>query len=357
MYFLNVVLNRIGFFKKVITTRLSGEICPLLVTFSLNAKCNFRCKYCYGDYENRRYKEITTEEVLNLINELANMGTRFLQLSGGEPLMFPGIEKVVDLANKRGICLGMSTNGSLIPHKLDVVKKIQTIAVSLDGDENTNDANRGIGTYKKAIEGIETAMSLGVRVHTYTTVTRYNANSLDWLMEFCKRKGIYAEFGFLVNRTLKNDIEYKGIDLDIETFKKVQTRLIYYKQKGYPILFSKQILERVHKWPNYSKKRWLDEYPPFPYIPCHQGRLMIFIDCDGKVYPCIQLIGEFSALDFREVGFKKAYKHCATTNRCKACYLMCVNDFNLLFELNPGVIWNNSIITLKELLYYKNNRK
>jgi hypothetical protein len=63
------------------------------------------------------------------------------------------------------------------------------------------------------------------------------------------------------------------------------------------------------------------------------------------------MIGEFDALDFREVGFKKAYAHCAT-HTCKACYLMCVNDFNLLFALNPGVIWNNFTITMREIFCY-----
>jgi len=255
------------------------------------------------------------------------------------------------LANERRICLGISTNGSLITRKLDVVKKIQTIAVSLDGNEETNDANRGGGTFKLAMEGIEAALSTGIRVHTYTTITRNNVNSLDWMLELCKKKGIYAEFGFLVNRSLKNDESYKGIDLDIETFRTAQAKLVEYKEKGYPILFSKQILRRIQEWPDFSQKRWLNKYPPFPYIPCYQGRLMIFIDCDGKVYPCIQMIGEFEALDFREGGFKKAYAHCGTHN-CKACYLMCVNDFNLLFTFNPGVIWNNFMITIQELLYY-----
>ena len=351
--FLNVVINRAGFFKEVIRARITGKARPLVVTFSMTPRCNFRCQYCYGDYENRRHNEITVDQVLNLVQELADQGTRFLQLSGGEPLMFPGIEKVVDLANSRGICLGMSTNGSMIKQRLDIVKKIQTIAVSFDGDEASNDANRGPGTYRMIMEGIDAALAAGVRVHTYTTVTKNNVDSLDWLLEFCRKRGIYTEFGFLVNRSLKNDTSYQGIDLDIETFKKAQNKLVAYKERGYPILFSKQILQRVRQWPDFSLKRWKGTPPPFPHVPCHQGRSMIFIDCDGKVYPCIQLIGEFEALDFRQVGFAKAYAHCGTHD-CKACYLMCVNDFNLLFALNPGVIWNNFMITLREGFFRSN---
>ncbi|MDD2710362.1 MAG: radical SAM protein [Verrucomicrobiae bacterium] len=138
------------------------------------ARCNFRCKYCYGDYANRRQELIATEEALKLLDELADWGMQYLQLSGGEPLMFPGVEQLVDRACARGICLGISTNGSLIPAKINVVKKLQTVCISLDGDEATHDANRGKGTYRQAMTGLEAARQAGVRVHIYCTVTRHN---------------------------------------------------------------------------------------------------------------------------------------------------------------------------------------
>jgi len=350
MGFVNVAYRRAKFFGKVLEARATGRVSPLLVTWALGARCNFRCKYCYGDYENRDQEILSTDEALSLLDELAGMGTQFIQLSGGEPLMFPGIEDVVDRANTHGICLGMSTNGSLIPRKLDVVKKIQTVCVSLDGEAATHDANRGPGTHQRAMEGLQAARAAGVRVHIYCTVTRYNVNSLDRLMEFCRTNRIYAEFGFLVNRAMRNDADYQGIDLDIETFRAAQGKLVEYKEKGYPILFSRQILRRVRDWPDFSVKKWMNTRPPFDHVPCEQGRLMIFIDCDGKVYPCIQMIGEFNALSFKDVGFRAAYARCQE-HTCKACYLMCVNDFNLLFHLNPGVIWNNVAITLQETFH------
>jgi MoaA/NifB/PqqE/SkfB family radical SAM enzyme len=352
MSFLNIVYNRANFFRKTVHAHLTGKTCPLVVTFSMTPRCNFTCKYCYGDYKSRPHKQITTDEALNLVEEMANMGTQYLQLSGGEPLLFPGIEKVISFANKRRICLGINTNGSLIKQNIALVKQIKTICVSLDGNEQANDANRGVGTYKKAMEGIEAAQSAGVRVHIYVTLTRNNVNCLDWLMEFCRRKRIYAEFGFLVSRSLKSDQNYKQIDLDTKTFRRIQARLVDYKKRGYPILFSKKILQHIQSWPDFSRKMWFNEPPRFPYIPCYQGNLMIFVDCDGKVYPCIQMIGKFEARDFRKVGFEEAYLHCKT-HECKACYLMCVNDFNLLFAMNPGVIMNNIIITMKELLLHR----
>lgn len=162
MSVVRVVCARSKLFGKVIQSRLTGKVFPLLVTWSLSARCNVRCKYCYGDYVSHRSELVSTEEALALFEKMADMGMQFLQLSGGEPLMFSGIDQIVDRANERGICLGISTNGSLIPQQNDVVRKIQTVCVSVDGDEAVHDANRGAGTWKMALDGIAAAAAAGV---------------------------------------------------------------------------------------------------------------------------------------------------------------------------------------------------
>jgi sulfatase maturation enzyme AslB (radical SAM superfamily) len=167
-------------------------------------------------------------------------------------------------------------------------------------------------------------------------------------MEFTKRFHIYAEFGFPVCRTLRDDREYHRLDLTQAEFRSAVEKLLAYKRKGYPILFSAQIMEKILQWPDYDKKTIIADTPPsFEHVRCFGGRHMVFIDCDGKVYPCIQFIGNFDALDFRVAGIKKAVEHSAQ-HSCKACYLMCVNDLNLMFSLHPSVLYNNFRITLDE---------
>lgn len=349
---LGTVLLRGRFFGRLLYSKITNNPTPLFATFSLTSFCNYECAYCYGDYKNRRNKEklVTTEQVLATIEELSQMGMIFLQLHGGEPLLRDDIEIIVDRANELGVVLGICTNGSLIEEKIEIVKKIKTIAISFDGDEKSNDANRGKGTYKTIVRAIRTAKEAGIIVHIVMTITKNNLNAIDYFMEFAKEFNIYTLFGFPVIRALKNDESYRDLGLSNEEVRNAVKKILAYKRRGYPILYSAKLMEKILDWPDYSKKIYVsDKHPSFNHIRCYAGMHSIFIECDGKVYPCLQLIGAYKALDFREAGIKKAIEHAAKHN-CTACYNMCINDLNLMFNLNPSALFNNLKITFRECL-------
>jgi MoaA/NifB/PqqE/SkfB family radical SAM enzyme len=197
------------------------------------------------------------------------------------------------------------------------------------------------------LDAIKYAKENGIYVHTYTTFTKHNINSIDYIMKLSKEIGFYTEFGFPVARGLETDAAYKSLDLSQEEFRQALKKLIDYKKKGYPILFSDKVFKTMLNWHNYDKK-YLYTPPQFKYIKCFGGKYMCFIDCDGRVYPCIQHIGTFDAQSFLDVGFKKAWERLGE-HKCKACYLLCVNDFNLLFNFDLSAIRNNIKISLREL--------
>ena len=76
-------------------------------------------------------------------------------------------------------------------------------------------------------------------------------------------------------------------------------------------------------------------------IKCYWGKMMCVTEGNGKVFPCIALNNRFDALNFMEVGFKKAWEH-ASKHTCQTCYHLPNNEYNGFFGLDL-VTWLNLI--------------
>lgn len=343
--------NRIKFFAKLIGAKITGKDIPLTVVLNITNSCNLKCVYCYGVYSERKVRNFTTQELFFLIDELAKMGTSSITLGGGEPLMRPDIGELIDYIKSKNIECGMNSNGVLIPRKIEAVKKLDSICVSLDGDKAGNDASRGEGSYEKIMEGIMAAKKNGVVIHTNTVITKNNLSALDYLMEKAKEVGFTAEFNLPFYQVSANK-DRDCLRMTNSECRGAIEKIIFYIQKGYPLLFSEKTHRYVASWPDYSRYMYKGAKPPFRHIKCQTGRFMCFIDADGYVYPCAQLVGTFPALNFLEVGFRNAWKNLANHD-CYACYFVCFNEFNSIFNLDLGVIFGAVKNTLKDTLWPK----
>lgn len=342
------LLNRIQFFTKLLGAKITRQNIPLVVILNTTNSCNLNCVYCYGPYPERKTRNFTAKELFSLIDELANMGTMSITLGGGEPLIRQDIGDLIDYIKSKKIECGMNSNGTLIPQKLEAVKKLDSICVSLDGDESANDASRGAGSYKKIMEGITTAKKNGVVVHTNTVITKNNLNALDYLMDKAKEIGFVAEFNLPFYQVSANK-DRDCLQMTNDECRGAILKIISYIQKGYPLLFSEKVHRYVASWPNYKQYMYRGQKPPFRHIKCQTGRFMCFIDADGHVYPCAQLVGTFPALNFLEVGFKKAWEN-LSNHDCHACYFVCFNEFNSIFNLDLGVIFGAAKNTIRDIL-------
>ena len=337
--------NRVAFFKTLMKDHILGGRTPLVVVLNTTFRCNLKCGYCYGQYFNRSDTDFSTDELLKLIDDLGKMGTRSITLGGGEPLVRNDIGDIIKRIKEKGLECGMNTNGTLIPKRINELKHIDMVTVSIDGPKEMNDKNRGEGSFDKIMAGIEAALDSGIKTHTTTVITKYNYDCVDWIVEMAKDKGIQAEFNFLFNQSNdKNDSDLFMAEKD--ALQRSANHIADLKAQGAPILFSEDVYRYVAKWPHHQKRIILGDEPEFDNIRCYAGRFMMFIDADGRTYPCVQLIDIFNALDFRKVGIEKAWKNCAK-HTCKACYFPCFNEFNSIMGMNPRVIIGQVLSTLK----------
>lgn len=331
----------------LVKDKATGGRTPLTVVLNITARCTLQCGYCYGQYFKSRQKDFTTKVLMKLIDDLGKMGTRSITLGGGEPLIRPDIGKIISRIKANGIECGFNTNSTLISQRIKELKRADMVCVSIDGPKKINDANRGKGSFEKIMAGINTALKAGVKTHISSVITRYSCapESIDWIINFAKEKGIQAEFNFLFQQADgKNDSN--RFMAENKALKRAARLIVKRKREGAPILFSEKVYQLAADWPDYRKRLYLGEKPNFKYIPCYAGRFMMFIDSDGKVYPCVQLIGTFPALDFRKVGLEKAWENCANYP-CFACYFPCFNEFSSIANLDLGIISGQILSTLK----------
>lgn len=139
-----------------------GNSIPRWIFLQLLESCNLRCRMCYEWGESGSYNEkaILSKLDMNVIKQIVESCSSvkpYYELYGGEPLLYPQLEEVLELITHYGSTLHMPTNGTLLERKAEMLVKynIDRFWVSLDGPEEINDEQRGKGVFAKAKRGIE----------------------------------------------------------------------------------------------------------------------------------------------------------------------------------------------------------
>lgn len=111
------------------------EVCQIEVS----SLCNYNCIMCPTPFFPRKDKTkfIDTTLVKKIVDQGDLDASYFVELQmSGEPLMHPDIEPIIDMVKSTGVLVGMSTNGSLLTQKLEAIKKLDYLTVSIDSLSN-----------------------------------------------------------------------------------------------------------------------------------------------------------------------------------------------------------------------------
>lgn len=137
---------------------------PRNITLHLTENCNLRCRMCYYWGENGAYVTSQAKDkpefldfgiIKKLIRDLANVYPSY-SLFGGEPLLYPYFEELVEEIKKYDSYIDTPTNGTLLSEnaRMLVEKEFDLIRISIDGPQDINDKQRGKGSYNKAMKGL-----------------------------------------------------------------------------------------------------------------------------------------------------------------------------------------------------------
>lgn len=349
-------LYRANYFGSILKNRIMMKEAPIIAIVVVNNHCNWNCNYCFGDYPNRKEVDYTTDELKFIIEELYNLGCRYLNLHGGETLLRNDVGEICNFVKNKGMYLGLITNGSLLQGRIEELRNVDNLTISLDGAREGNEKNRGKGTFDKTIEAIRIGITEKLKLRVSATITKHTMGDIGYLANLAQEMGFHLYFSILFKPLKKAHDSQMTNDEIRTTLREIQK----YRRLGYPIFTSDGALEAAIQWPfDYNENFHIpEEQIPDSYrdahVKCYFGSTKFTIEADGYVYPCfLTTDGSFQPLNWREVGMKKAIEHVRETNKCRACPALSHSDHSLLLGMNPKQIIHVVKDQLKESLRIK----
>jgi radical SAM protein with 4Fe4S-binding SPASM domain len=173
---------------------LEDDHFPAYVVWELTLRCDQPCAHCGSRAGARRPEELTTEEALRVVDELAALRAQEVVVIGGEAYLHEGFLDIVRGLRRAGIRPTMTTGGRGITAELAREMKaagISSVSVSIDGLEDEHDAIRKAkGSFRSAMAALDHLRAAGIPVSANTHVNRVNRDVLEALFDALVEKGI-----------------------------------------------------------------------------------------------------------------------------------------------------------------------
>ena len=175
--------------------RAARELIPLDVSLELTSRCNFRCQHCYI-HDFNAADGVSTSRLLELLDELAGMGTLFLALTGGEPLLRRDWSVIARRARALGFQVTLLTNGSLVDDRAADTLAELTVQVQISFHSSDpvvfERVTARTGSAARVLEGVQRLRDRGVSVELKVPVSRINPDGASGVPRLADELGVEA---------------------------------------------------------------------------------------------------------------------------------------------------------------------
>lgn len=159
---------------------------PVHAVWELTLACDLKCHHCGSRAGKRRAKELTTAECLDLVRQLARMGTREVTLIGGEAYLRRDWLQIIREIRDQGMDCTMQSGGLNLTEdriKGAVDAGLQALGISVDGLREVHDSLRGVkGSFDAAFKALHAAKKCGISSSVNTQITSLVIPQLRELM-------------------------------------------------------------------------------------------------------------------------------------------------------------------------------
>ena len=268
------------------------------VLWSVTGKCNFCCRHCYMDAPGGALGELSHEQAIDLIGQMAECGVLRVDITGGEPFVRKDFWELVDRILAYRITIGqVYTNGWLLTDAvLDEFEKRglkPEFSISFDGI-GWHDWMRGVaGAEKAAIRALDLCKRRGFPTNVEMCIHKGNVDSLCETVKRMASLGVPSmKCGFVAETDLwkRNS---GGNSLDIKAYTETMIDYIpsFYKD-GMPLNLILGGVVYLHKNSvqyEILAKRYSGTEKCLNHHLCGAARYACYITPEGRLLPCISM--------------------------------------------------------------------
>ena len=188
--------------KKRIEEEKNGLHVPSYLIASITSSCNLHCAGCYSRANNatvdcQATMQLNDEEWLKIFNEAEELGSSFILLAGGEPMLRRDV--IVAAGTMQNIIFPIFTNGTYMDDKyFELLDKSRNLipVMSIEGGKEETDSRRGEGVYDRLISNMDELHRRGLIYGVSVTVTKENIGEVysDEFLNLMRERGCKAVF-------------------------------------------------------------------------------------------------------------------------------------------------------------------
>lgn len=266
---------------------------PVYCVWEITLACDLGCKHCGSRAGKARPDELTTQQCLDVVAELDELGVREVTLIGGEAYLRDDWDQIAAEITRRGMSCSITTGArNLTQDRIDraVAAGIRAISISIDGLERTHDALRGPrGSWAAAVDAAKRVAASPIRLSFNTQINRLSMPELPAIADLLVDVGgkawqlqVTVPMGRAVDRP---DLLLQPYDL-LEVF----PLLVWIKQ-------TKLEPNGVRLFPG-NNIGYFSPYEPLlrhngdrgvHWSSCSAGKWTIGLEADGKIKGCPSL--------------------------------------------------------------------
>ncbi len=296
---------------------------PLSAHLDITWRCNERCVHCYLDHGGEG--EMTFAEIKDVLQQLADCGTFFLAISGGEPLLRRDCFEILEYARGLGFNVKLKTNAVMIgPAQAARIKQLGIEQVQISVYSHLPEVHDAVtkvpGSLRRTLAAIGHLRANGVKVSITNVLMKQNVTNAKAVRQLAKEMGVEFVVDPTITPMLNGDRSVLNLGISSEELEE--------------IFHTEEFVGNVGEFcapVSDADEDVLEGYS------CSAGHTLAYISPSGDVFPCVQFpmpCGNLRTKAFRDIWYRSealtelrsikvrdlpTCSHCSHMSYCTRC--------------------------------------